>query len=156
MKCLRGKLSDQISALYTKTLGYRCPIAKSHHLPRNSLSTECFDLSKGQFCVALCGKWEPLRKSSEVGDFFFLHTLTHQPFRPGLINSADTFSNLLLPLLHYRFTKRLCGQGDRRQKEMMMTGTKRTEAGRTSAQVLFLPVNLCRGHCVCVCVCVCD
>lgn len=75
---------------------------------------------RGPIFVLLSGKCEPLtKKLRSFRMFFFLlffvHTLAHQPFLPGLINSSDTFSNLPPPLLHYRFTKRLFGQGDRRQ-----------------------------------------
>lgn len=113
-----GKISDQIGLLFTNTLGYQELKAKSHHLLRNSLFTECFDLSGTNFCVALWQMWAINQKAQKLQDVFFLfffHTLALQPFLPGLINSSDTFSNLPPPLLHYWFTKRLFGQGDRRQ-----------------------------------------
>lgn len=98
-----------------------------------------------------------INKSSEVVGVFFLpfFILSPSALFAGLINSFNTFSNLPQPLLHYWFTKRLFGQGDSRQKEMIMTGTSWTEAGRTSTQALLLPVNLRIEHCEWICARVC-
>lgn len=125
--------------------------AKSYYLLRNALFIECFDLIGAIFFCCIVKNVSQWQKAQKLSIFFF--TLSpYNLFLPGLINCADTFSNWPPSLLHYRFTKRLFGQGDRRQQEMMMTGTKWTEAGRTSTQVLLLPVSLCGEHCVCVCV----
>lgn len=80
VRCLRGKPLAQIRLSCTKTPGCRELSAKSHHLLRNSLLWPF----KEPIIVLLCGKCEPLTKSSEVADFFnfFLYS------RPSAFPSA--------------------------------------------------------------------